>query len=312
MAFQDILNSIQEQTDRDQLNALATKYASLREYAELGEQVAPLRERVKGYKDGFNGVVDTVERWNTWRTNNWDGEANMTHEERRAKALIAERDQRIADLEARQEAEMTGEELDARIAQRIKEAQLATQADLEARFVKAVARDKGDGKPGEIYDLVDQTQRGMGARFQEVFEKMTPKMHQHARDFDGEILNPKEVFDHMVKTGQTDPDKAYQEMVAPRLAEKKEAAHKKEVEDAKKSGVEEGRRQAMQSSAGRGIPVDGSGGRKMGPMEKRKMERFAAKADGDKSGAVPPLGKGVIARQATDQLLQKQTASSAE
>ncbi len=57
------------------------------------------------------------------------------------------------------------------------------------------------------------------------------------------------------------------------------------------------------------MPVDGRGAVKMGPVQRRQMERFGQPKEGEVVKA--PLGKGIISSQAAQEYLDKQAAANA-
>lgn len=302
MAFEDILRSINEETDRTQLASMAVKYPSLKEFAELGERVAPLRARLQSleYTD-FDPAIKELENWRGWKTSNYDPTTRMTFEEKRVKQALATAQAKINELELRGDADMTPEE----IRQIVQESITATLAAtgvvdskaLETRLTDLVTNEK-----------LTQNLNGLTTRFEDVFDKIEDVIGAHQTNF-GERIRPKVLFEHMKKTGEMDPDKAYADMVGPRLAEKTKTEWEAKIVEAALKGEEKGRREVAQSSAGRGMPVDGKGGQKIGVLQRRVMERNKGKADENTTGA--PLGKGVIAAHAAAQLRERELAGSA-
>lgn len=321
MPFAKILQEIAEEADRTTLSAMAEKYPSLKnfiaagelgeQYGELGKKVAPLSARLEAlkYKD-FEPALIELENWRNWKGQYFDEQAGMTKEEKRAKDLVAQMTLKVRELEARGDAEVTPEEIRAIVQETIKAADItanpnalaAIEARVEARLTKALGQD------GEIYKLVDGTQRGLSTRFEDVYAKLTPKIRQHEKDFD-EILDPTTVFEHMKKTGETDPIKAYNEMVAPRLREKETKDWEARLAKAKEDGANEARQSFQQSVAGRAVPVDSGGTRVMGALERRVLERSKPK-----EGQNPPgvkLGQGRIASHAAQEFRNKEATAAA-
>jgi hypothetical protein len=302
MSFQDILQSIHEQTDRDTVASMAAKYPSLREYAELGERFRGLQTPLKslGYSEP-EPAIEELGNWRSWKRDHFDEERKMTRAEIRAQELLLEAQERISELENSRSTDVTPEEIRAVVATTLKEAGVVTGSELDRIFKSAL-----DPKEGEFAKYVNTNINGLASRFEDVYAKVTPKIHQHAKEFD-EILDPKTVFDHMQKTGQMDPIKAYDEMVGPRRAEAAEKRHLAEVEKAKAEGLKEGRMQAV-SQSGRAMPADGSGGRKLGAIEMRRQAQIEARKA--QTGQEPKLGSGVAAARAAEAHRAKEMASA--
>ena len=301
MSFETILKSISEETDRTTLDAMAKKYPSLREYAELGETIHNMKPRLKSlsgdgpeydYEAHPDLAIDELEKWRVYKPK----AEKMVEDVNQLRASLAEAQSRITEYEARTDTDMTPDEIKALVASTLKENGVVMTADL----------DKALDRYGN--ERVLPTINNMGNRFQEVYSTLTPRMWDHAKEY-GEQLNPSDVFKYMTEHKIEDPVKAYNEWVSPKREAKLTAEHAKAVEEAKKAGMDEGRRLAA-AAIGKSQPVDGKGSAMPGPLVQRwqaKMEKL--KAEGKEGSA--PLGTGAIAASAAREYRQKQAEGNA-
>ncbi len=306
MSFETIIASINEEADRTSLAAMATKYPSLKEYAELGERVTGWKPRLKAlsgtaanedYESNPDMALSELENWRKWKTEKWPG---WESEYVRRETALAEATAKVAELEGRSNTDMTAEEIRSVVADELKKAGVATSADVESRITDAITT--------KISPELDKKVIGLTQRFEDVYSALTPKLHEHAKNFDGEILSPAEVFKHMKATGQMDPIKAYNDMVAPKLEAKRVADQTQAIAAAKAEGVTEGRKAAIAAS-GRGNPVDGGKAvAKPGPLMKRWAAKEAARTE---KGQSSRLGSGTAAAEAARAHVEKEMAGAA-
>jgi hypothetical protein len=320
MAFEDILRSIAEETDRAAFFAVAEKHPSLKKYIELGEQAQnamPFLERArKAIKNPDLDIPKALEAeasWEEWKASNWDDVAKMTHPQKRAVDMLASAETdlaatraRVAELEARGETEMTGEEIDALVNKRLEERGVVTRADLPKLLPMDRLMDK-DGNPlvatrGDVNDSLNR----IGGRFQEIYKDLTPQMIEHHATF-GKQLEMQKVYDVMEAefkaTGRPmEPLAAYKKAYAPEFAERETANRAKEIQEAEARGEQKGRQMVTQSQNGRGIPLSG-GGVSQGPLMKRYLSKQTTSEAGKPIDA--PLGKGLIAQDAAAKFQQK-------
>ena len=191
---------------------------------------------------------------------------------------------------------MTPEEIRAIVKEALTAEGVVTTPALEAKLNDVIEK--------KVNPTILSNINGMGNRFQDVYDKIEAARDDYRTTFGGNAsIRAGEVFSHMEKLAKArnvsvaaiDAEEAYRDMVAPKLAEKTAADHAKAVEDAKKAGIEEGRRAVIQSAGGRGIPVDGGrGGSPMGLAQRRMIER-----NKPKEGETPhfKLGSGVSSAQ---------------
>ena len=308
MAFADILQSISEETDRATLDAMARKYPSLKKFAESGEALEGLRPRLKAlggdqadYENNLALPVKELEEWRAFKNGSWKD--HLTEKDR-LKAALETAQATITTLNERSETDMTPEEIKEVVRATLKEANVVTSPEMEARITKSLAPE------GDVYKFVNGGLNGQAKRFEQVYSALTPKVVEHAKKFGGEILDPKAVFDHMtemaknrnVPIGSIDPLEAYNDYVAPRVAESDKAATAAAIADAEKRGEQKGRTEAMKTS-GRAQPVDGSGNQ--GPQG-ALMRRWEAKREANKDQPLNrKLGSGAATRAGVDEYREK-------
>jgi len=295
MAFQDLLDKLNEETDRGQLSQLAAKYPVLRNYAESGEMFeTTIRPKLAEINPGLAKdpmlAVNGLKQWEGWKAEHWDKEHGMTRQQHATAVALEEAQARIIELEARSDTDMTPEEIKLVAREVAKEMNLVSSTELEARLAKAVSAATKEGEePGEVYKLVANVNNNTALRFQNVYSALERKAAEHRRLF-GEELDREAVFNYMQENKVWDANDAYQRMNKTRLDEKSAADKAAELEQAKQAGIEEGKRLAMAASGTRSNPVDGKGGNAIGFAESRAMSRRKPK-EGETFR--PRLGHGI-------------------
>jgi hypothetical protein len=307
MGFQDILNSIHEETDRTQMAALAGKYPSMRTYLERGERFEAVAPRLRAVNPRFaeepEALVENVEAWESWRRNNWDNDAGMTREERRRAEALNLAELKIAELEMRGDTDMTSEEI----------------AELVAKTVEGVLKTKGvvtaedlnNKLSKEFVPELNKNFNNMLGNFEGVFADLGPLTVRHEREF-GEEIDPQKVFNRMREANAAGhpitAKQAYAEVYKPKLDERAAAAEQKKIEDAEKRGeIRAQEKFVKEGGVSRSNPVGEGSGRRLGPMQRRQMERAAANTQ---QGGTPKLGRGNIAAQAGEEYRAKQMAGA--
>ena len=315
MSFDNILKSINDEADRNALSGVASKYPTIRELTELGEQARgamPHLDRVRKAtgKDsaGLEDALKLGADWAEWLPKAWDAERRMTKSEAAARDELTTAQTELEALRARGETEMTAEEMQTLIDRRIDDRGLVSK-DKWAEALPPEFRDK-DGKPLMVTrDQMEQRLNGMAGRFESIFQELTPQVVEHHQRF-GESLDIGKVFKTMneefEKSGKTKLMTA-KEAYDFTYRDKFEAAAKerrdKEIVEAEARGETKGRKEAMKETAGRGMPAGGGSGAPMGAVMKRVTERQKKTADGETIKA--PLGRGIIASQAAQEYAEK-------
>lgn len=304
MAFTNLLELAAE-ADRQTISEIAEKNPWLKKFAEQGEVLERLQPRLRGlYDDGSpEKVVTELENWRKWQRTDWVAHQSRTQQ---AQDLLAAAQAKIVELENRSDAEVTPEE----IRQIVKETVSATFSEAGVVDNKKLEATMSDFLEKQLKPQLEANTNGLTSRFEDVYAALTPKLLEHKETF-GETLKFRDVIDYMKKNNQMDPDKAYNEMVAPRLAEKVQKDWEAKLVEAEKRGEEKGVLKARaEVRPGRAMPLDGQGGPKVGPIQRAQLERFGKPpAEGQEIKA--PLGKGVIAQKAAQEYFDKQNQAGA-
>ncbi len=252
MAFENLL-ALAAEADRQPLKELAEKHPWLKKFAEKGERFEQLEPQFKELYDDGDPVktINELKNWRKWNQTDWVAHQNQTAQLR---DLLATATTKVTELESRSDIEMTPEEVRSLVAESVKatlaESGLVNKQGLEASLTELVEK--------RVFPKILEESNGLTNRFEDVYARLTPKMLEHARNFDGETLDMAALFKHMKDTSQMDPIKAYDGMVAPRLREKEQKDWEAKVEAAAKAGEQKGRREVAATS-GRSMPVDGRG-----------------------------------------------------
>lgn len=273
--------------------------AVFEKYPEISETVAKL-------ESDFRVANEAVSAWESWRQNNWDDEVGATKAQVAALRELAEAQRRIQELESAGETGMTWEEIKA---QAQKEGVFLTREQAEA-----VAKQRLD-------EFVEKVHRpalnNVVGAVETIFAGIYPLGFKHQQEF-GEVLNPNDVLKYMNEHKIYQPEKAYEEMVAGRRAEKAaeaqkalEEKHQKELEAARKEEREKVQQELAMAATS--SPTDlGGVTRSMGHLERARME--AVMKEGTPPAGPPPdakLGDGVIAQLGYRKFLAKQNSGGA-
>ncbi len=295
-------NLLQLAADEDKvtLNAMATKFPTLRQYFDLGEKAHALRDRLKtlSYDGDLEGPVKELESWRNWKQKEWQ---EWQTQNTTIQTALEEATARVAELEARTDTDMTPDEIKEVVKATLKEAGVVDSATLEASMTKLMTEKIGPTLDSRVNDLT--------LRFEDVFDKVEDVIQTHQGEFK-EKLRPKQVFEYMKEHKIADPEAAYKQMTAGRYQEKSQAQIEADKKAAKEEGIAEGKREALKAAgADRSMPVDGRGGSaKPGALMRRAMAKMPKDAEGKTDTSAIALGKGV-ARAATQAYYDKQAAN---
>ncbi len=306
MPFENLLSAIADDGERTSLKAIADKYPAVKRYAELGEEVEPLLPRLKELQyDKVSPAIEELEGWRNWKQGQWPTWEAKYHEIDNA---LADARMRVQELEARGDTDMTADDVKKIVKDSLAENGVVDEAKLTAKLADLVTK--------EIRPELNRTVNSWGNRFQDVYQKLTPKFGAHEKTF-GEGLDASAVFGHMKKLAeqkhvsieQIDPDEAYNDFYKDKFSAREKETKAAELAKAKEEGIAEGRKLAAAASGRSASPVDGGGGgRKLGPLQRRQLERSKPK-EGDVIDA--PLGKGIISQQYAQKQREKEMAGSA-
>ena len=308
MSFESILRDIHEETDRDSLAILAGKYPSLREYADIGSKYADLAPRLRrlgGDQAGERFATDPeapvklAEAWQEWRDTNWDPDAKMTRAERRKQELLDAAEQKITELEARSDTDMSPEEIRA-MAREVANEALKNNGGITAEQLQAKL-DK------EIIPKLQSDFNNTLLNFEEVFDQLGPLVVEHKAEF-GESLSAKKVFERMRESAKIGKfitaSEAYRDVYGDKISAKSAEARQKELAEAEHRGELKAAKRFAEENAGRSMPVGASEGKRMGPVQRRLQEKMKNQQTGEAK-----LGTGAIAAQAAQDRREKQFAS---
>jgi hypothetical protein len=195
-----------------------------------------LKASVERLASDLSSVAQYAGEWLNWKNQNWDEEAGMTKAE---KALHNE----LAAANARLAAFTSGSKGN------------ESEDDLTA------LRKEMDAKLAEVQRQSLAAIEGMNAFYRAAARRVLT----HQQEF-GENFDPQALLDYMQKNRISDPDLAYDRMVANRRAEisaqkekEREAKYAEEIKAAEQRGREQAAREAAMGPGGV-LPTDHSGG----------------------------------------------------
>jgi hypothetical protein len=198
-----------------------------------------LKDTVTKLETAYADADTRLTGWEDWRKEHFDDSAGTTKE------TVALRE-RVAQMEAAGATEMTFDQIKEQLQ---KEGFVATKQDIDAALAE---RTKG------FISVEDHNKslNTLAAGFENAFVKGAPLPLLHKEEF-GEKLDLGAVLKYGSEHGIYDPEKAWNEMMAPRRAEKAaadraaaEAKHQEELAAAEKRGEEKVRQELAMSASG--------------------------------------------------------------
>ena len=286
-AFDELLDSFSDPSDRQTFEGLASRNPKVKEYG--------LRQSDYSRKlNEHNEDLTELNQWRDWREKNWDDNQNTTKREiEKANELIrlqAERD----ELEAKIALGGLGGDM--------------TFEELDSYFEKKGVVTSGvlAEKEKAVNDLIVGTNRAMANA-----ALMVPYLNQKHRDEFGELFDPREFLKEANDKGRFDLAEYYEnDFVAQKRQAKLHKDHedeiarlKAEADDREKKAKEEGREYADRARAmGAGSPTD-SEGASMGAFQ-RSYLGLNKKEEGSGAPEVA-LGEGGIAAYAAREWVNK-------
>ena len=292
MAFEDILATIQDAEERGQFEALVGKYPTLKQYAEIGERVAPVIEKMPQGVDAY-AEIERTPGWLKWRTEDWPAvQAQKLQVERERDEFKA----KLTELQNKGEfGEMTFEEIQAKLA----ENGVLTKKDLEASGYMSRKDVEATLNQGFLHQ-------------QKVFAEINPLAQEYQMKF-GKPMDVQKVFDWMTNNQRFDIKQqalvmpsvkdAYEAVIAPDVRAEEAKQIDAKLAAAREEGIKEGRQAAVQSLEGRGVPVAGQGKSMFSRFYNRVMDRRSQNPDN--SGK---LGSGQASRDGYNDYLKRQAA----
>lgn len=261
--FDELLESIGDETDRKALATLGQKHAALREGVMRQSDYSRKQDELKS-------KVKLAEDWEVWKRDNWNDEHKLTVGEIAREATIADLQTKLAAA-GNGEGQMTFAEIEAFTTKMLNDRKVVTADQLEpvSKTLKDDVQKQIDGYAGAVSTM---------------FSKTIPLAMQHSRDYNGEILNIDEMFEKAAKAGINDVTQAYDLYTADKRSAKQAA----DLEKLKKDSFEEGRKAALTETTmgqnGR-MPIDNEGPG-MGHLERQMFQ--GQKSDADKAAQVIP------------------------
>lgn len=289
-SFEDVLNSLPDESDRGVLQGLVEKYPDLKggwlrqsDYSRRLDAFRDTEKKAKEYEDKFKEVStqldeisgkykDTSEElssWHTWKENNWDETENIPKLEK----FWRDKAQELEATLATKGQDMTFDDITKLMAEK----GVVTKTDLENTLTsKAAEIDKGF--QGSAYFAV----------------MLNEISNQHYAEFK-KPLKTTELVSKLQEYGTTNLTEAYDKYVAEdrrALAEKAEA---EKIEKIKKETREQLEQEFAAKQINGGMPVDQESG--LGPLQS-KLQRIGDPEALEKA----TLGEGTIARLAAEAL----------
>lgn len=234
--FDEVLELVTDDGDKKALTELATKYSSLKDgwlrqsdYSRSMDSVKKLQKEL----DAAKGKIELADRWDAWRAENWDEEANATRAEAVLKAQLESERQAKLELEAKLASggEMSPQEIETVLEQLAAKKNWISKAEAEKEL--AVLRQQAQGSLA-------------------VGLKAGPVAVRHYRVFNEEP-NMDELVKFAAENGHNDLEQAYNSWVAPRLKELDDKKRAEEIEQVKKEAYEKAK---QEFAAQRGMSPD--------------------------------------------------------
>lgn len=244
MALEDIIKSIADDTERAQFGALIEKYAPVKEYLTLGEQVKPVFDELTAAGLPAAAEIARAAQWPKYREENWDSGRKMWKAQAVAVDEAAALRTKVSDLEGKVGTEMTAED------------------------IKALLSSEGVLRKTDLTNVIDgPALKGalqlQAHRFEEVNSILEGKAYEHHEKFKSPMPRA-EIYAYMEKFGERDVLKAYAEVVKPLEHMAEVAKLKADALAAKEAGKQEGIAEAQARVNAQRMPVDGGQGQQRG------------------------------------------------
>jgi len=291
--FDELLSAISDPNDKAALQSLGDKIPALKEsvlrQSDYSRKLNEFQQKEATFKD----AEERLQNWESWRSDNWLDEHNMTRPQWEAQQELERMNRLIQPNSQPQgdEIEMTPEELNAQLETLISQKGFLTQSQVDAQLA---------AKEAEFNNRLTTN-----ATNQAMLSTLTQQYGlRHYQKF-GEVLDTNDLFDKANKAGIQNFEQAYEMYTAPKVRELEQQAHAKEIEEAKAAGYNEGRQQSTMGQDGR-MPVD-MGVPEMGYLQKQ----FAGIKSPEGSSPIPEnltvendgaLGLAVAAKYRADQM----------
>lgn len=285
-AFDSLLETIGDETDRKALATLGQKYPEVRD--------GRLRQDDYSRKmDGIRAQEAYVKSWDDWQAKYWLPEKEMTRAEWEKEQEIVTLKQALAKAGTEGD-QVNFDQLHAILAEK-----------------KVVTADQIAGHMKPLSDQLDTKAETYGKTLGLLVSKTMPLMFRHQTQY-GEILDIDKMFSAANGAGVTDIDRAYEMYTAPQ----REAKAKADLEKIQKESYDRGKSEALRDRVLNGsgeaqMPVD-MGGPSMGHFERTMFQQQSQEEKA--ANVVPdeiPLGQGVsrfVAQAYRKQAAERQVA----
>lgn len=275
-AFEELLASISEDTDRQVITGLAEKYPNLRDSVMMRSDYSRNMDELRAEREQHSAELAYAAAMKKWREENWienaygDGKGALKRE--------LDKDARISELEQQIQVggEVTFEDLNKYLGEKGFVSQDAVNKLVETRL------------SGE-----KQTVEQMLAGLSHIAVKAPKLATRHFKTY-GEELDTEELATFANKNGINDLERAYDSFTAEKRAALEKKRHEEELESVRKAAREEAEKELAARQPAARVPGD-DGGPEMGHFQRKIL---GIKPEGDKTDADLPFGRGAIADRA--------------
>lgn len=282
-AFEELLESISDEGDRNTISSLADKYKELKDGRLRQSDYSRKMQELSDEKKRLEKDVDELQQWRQWRTDHWLDDARATKEEAELQKSLEDANSKIAILEAAQEAGMTFEEVQQFIDKEMTKRNVVTKEYFEKEVKPKVVEQ--DFYKKDVDERIARSQAAMGY----LFEETLPLGFSHRDEF-GETFKVGELIKFANENKFQDISKAYDAWVSPKRQEIQKKKTEEMVAKAKEEGLKEGLKQAAMGANGR-MPVDNGS-----PAKGHLEARLRTPKENQEKSPIPddlPLGSGI-------------------
>lgn len=278
--FDDVLaEAVADPADREVLAGMGKKYPGLEKSVLAQREFSRKLNEFTTKEAGFRDTEAQLTAWETWREQNWDGDAKMTKAQKSAYDRLSASEQKVAELTANQG---TGNEM--------------TFDEIQQNLVKEGYVKKGDVEAmAKSLNLVDSNAMVTGfgnqaVAFEHVFTKVTPLLRKYEREFNEDMDLEKFYKEISTPEGIKDIPAVYEKFVAGKRAQNQVAAAEQKVKDLE----QQFEKKKTELNSG-GQPTDNGSGAPMGHLQSRIMKQADGSPHVDIDSIKAPLGGGTIA-----------------
>lgn len=281
--FDALLEKLGDANDTSALQALASKYPVLKESVLMQSDYSRKMDEVRDKLKEAEVNAQALKGWESWRDENYDDQAKATKAEIALRAQAQELQEKLNAIEGN---EMTAEQMQAHL-----DSLLANKGYMPKAEIEKVLADKSKQFEDQLYSVTS------------LASALVPLGIKHFQEF-GEALDTEKMFKIGNEQKLTDPNAAYNAMVADARAERMKQQHEKAVQDAR----EEGRKEAVQNlNLGENGRFPSDTGEPVMSITQRRHMGLTVEEDEEVGKGVelgPNLGRHVAAKYMRDKQLQ--------